>query len=225
MPYHGTALATGTLQRVGRANGWCCRAELDLVRLVWRNPALSRPATHIPPISHVLSAGFGAGVACFMASTPTEMIKCRLQVQARKVDRTSTHKPASAWRAQWDIIRRGGLRGLYTGGWITICRDAPGYMVYFGVYESLVRLSVRVLPPERAEPNVPPAIGWKDTLTYITAGGFAGVAIRTNAFAMAREMYRTEGLRVFTQGLAPTMLRAFPVNAVTFMVFEAVKTI
>lgn len=34
--------------------------------------------------------------------------------------------------------------------------------------------------------------------------------------------YRTEGLKVFFAGLAPTLIRAVPVNAVTFATFELV---
>lgn len=34
--------------------------------------------------------------------------------------------------------------------------------------------------------------------------------------------YRTEGIRVFFRGLAPTLIRAIPVNMVTFGTFEAI---
>jgi solute carrier family 25 carnitine/acylcarnitine transporter 20/29 len=34
--------------------------------------------------------------------------------------------------------------------------------------------------------------------------------------------YKTEGVGVFFRGLGPTLLRGFPVNAVTFYVYEVV---
>ena len=35
-----------------------------------------------------------------------------------------------------------------------------------------------------------------------------------------RDMYRKEGARAFFKGMAPCILRAFPVNAVIFLVYE-----
>ena len=92
----------------------------------------------LQPLSHVFAAGFVAGVACFLVSTPTELVKCRAQVIASRLDPTSSSAAQKAilsesgsWHVTKDVIRRFGFRGLYQGGWVTILRDAPGYGVYF----------------------------------------------------------------------------------------------
>jgi hypothetical protein len=42
------------------------------------------------------------------------------------------------------------------------------------------------------------------------------------ALACAKRLYQRDGMRAFTRGLWPTLFRAFPVNAVTFTVYELV---
>jgi hypothetical protein len=90
------------------------------------------------PLSHVFAAGFVAGVACFLVSTPTELIKCRAQVIASRLDSNpsaAAQRPilseSGSWHVTKDVVRRFGIKGLYQGGWVTILRDAPGYGVYF----------------------------------------------------------------------------------------------
>lgn len=39
-----------------------------------------------------------------------------------------------------------------------------------------------------------------------------------------RDIYRKEGLRGFTRGLAPCLIRAFIANAVGFYIYEKAKT-
>ena len=39
----------------------------------------------------------------------------------------------------------------------------------------------------------------------------------------ARHIYRTLGIRGFFRGFGPTMARAFPANAATFMAYEFVN--
>lgn len=88
----------------------------------------------LQPLSHVFAAGFVAGIACFLVSTPTELVKCRAQVMAAKLDPNASAAALSesgSWKVAKDVVQRFGFRGLYQGGWVTILRDAPGYGVYF----------------------------------------------------------------------------------------------
>lgn len=43
-----------------------------------------------------------------------------------------------------------------------------------------------------------------------------------NTLSTIAHSYRTEGSRVFVRGLAPTLIRAVPVNMVTFATFESI---
>ncbi|KAF9970388.1 hypothetical protein BGZ73_006920 [Actinomortierella ambigua] len=252
------------------------------------------------PLSHVFTAGFVAGVACFLVSTPTELVKCRAQIMAAKLDQTlplSTQRAllseSGSWNVAKDVVRRFGIRGLYQGGWVTILRDAPGYGVYFLGYEWLKR----VLDVPNGE------TGGINTWKLLFAGGMAGtlswasiypldviktrlqtqphlmgnsnqLATRISAATVtantgllansvavtaspssngvsvggsgqstrqrhagsgagsalpyrgivdcAIRSYKSEGLGVFMKGATPALLRAFPVNAVTFFVYELV---
>lgn len=66
----------------------------------------------------VWCAGAAGGLASFIVSAPTELIKCRAQVS------TGT---TSSWSIARDVWKREGVRGLYHGGGITSVRDAVGY--------------------------------------------------------------------------------------------------
>ncbi|ORX99643.1 mitochondrial carrier [Basidiobolus meristosporus CBS 931.73] len=191
--------------------------------------------TALAPLSHVYAAGFAAGTACFIVSCPTELVKCRAQVITgqRGIEapgKSPAGKLPNSWNIAGAIIRGSGLQGLYRGGVVTAIRDAPGYGVYFWVYEVLKR---------KLEASSGDATGW-NAVKLILAGGFAGTCswvsiypldviksrIQTSgqigALACAKLMYQKEGLASFTKGLWPTVVRAFPVNAVTFLTYEAV---
>ena len=51
-------------------------------------------------LSQVYIAGFGAGIACFLASTPTELVKCKAQVSN-----------SSTWVIFKSILFTQGIRG------------------------------------------------------------------------------------------------------------------
>ncbi|CAI2169398.1 19176_t:CDS:10 [Funneliformis geosporum] len=204
----------------------------------------------VPTLSQVYFAGFGAGIACFLASTPTELVKCRTQAVVN----------SSTWNVFKSIFFTKGIRGFYQGGLITIIRDAPGYGVYFWAYEGLKR--VLGVTMDNSGENV---------TKLLFAGGMAGMiswgsiypldviksrlqtqikrpssSINLSSITMLTQYpeelaplvserrpyyngiidctiksYRAEGISVFFRGIMPTLIRALPVNAVTFYIYEA----
>jgi solute carrier family 25 carnitine/acylcarnitine transporter 20/29 len=64
------------------------------------------------------------GLATFVVSTPTELIKVRAQV-ANSAASASTL--SSSWGIAREMVRREGVKGLYLGGGVTAVRDAVGY--------------------------------------------------------------------------------------------------
>ena len=111
-------------------------------------------------------------------------------------------------------------------------RDAPSYGIYFVVYEALCR-SVSV--------NSTHHMGLRELVLLNFAGGAAGVVAwasiypidvvkscyqalplgdRSSYLDCARNLFRAGGWRVFTRGLSATLIRAFPLNAATFSVYE-----
>jgi solute carrier family 25 carnitine/acylcarnitine transporter 20/29 len=72
----------------------------------------------LPSQASLLTAGAIGGLATFIVSAPTELVKCRAQVNS---------PPKSSWHVTREMWRADGLRGLYMGGGITSVRDAVGY--------------------------------------------------------------------------------------------------
>lgn len=179
-------------------------------------------------------AGCLGGLATWAVSTPTELIKCRAQIQ-------TTPASASSWGIARQVLRTEGVRGLYFGGGVTALRDSIGYGFYFWSYE----LSRRVMTGQR----------WGgETAEVLLCGGLAGIVtwasifpldviktrvqtqvlnvggergpllggdkLRLGAWDVAKEAYREGGTRVFFRGLGVCSVRAFIVNAVQWAVYE-----
>ncbi|KAF8336237.1 mitochondrial carrier [Amanita rubescens] len=175
----------------------------------------------IPTLTQIAIAGALTGVICSVITTPTELIKIRQQDQ---LVHTSTSQIALK------IFKESGVPGLYRGMTVTILRDI-GYAAYFVGYEG----TLRFLSGSTAQ-----SAPWYTTLV---AGGVAGIVGWTATFpldvvktrmqgtaqdsdpyrSMASTIinsYRAEGMGVFFRGLAPTIIRAIPVNMVMFGTFE-----
>ncbi|CAJ0829442.1 6082_t:CDS:10 [Entrophospora sp. SA101] len=163
-------------------------------------------------------AGFGAGIACFLVSTPTELVKCRAQIAITT-----------------NYLRQPFQYGLYKGGLVTIIRDAPGYGVYFWAYEGLKRVLEVTSSDSNSDRN--------NVLKLLFAGGTAGLLSWASIYPLdviktrlqtqqqnyysgiidcAIKSYREEGAKVFFKGMSTTLVRAWPVNAVTFFAYELV---
>ncbi|KAI9838230.1 MAG: hypothetical protein M1838_004621 [Thelocarpon superellum] len=71
-------------------------------------------------------AGATGGLATWVVSTPTELVKCRAQVAAGQ---------QTSWSVAKELMRMNGPRGLYVGGGVTSLRDSIGYGFYFWSYE------------------------------------------------------------------------------------------
>ncbi len=66
----------------------------------------------------IWTAGAVGGLATWVVSAPTELVKCRAQLSSGE---------HSSWSIARDIMRQNGLRGLYFGGLVTSLRDSIGY--------------------------------------------------------------------------------------------------
>ncbi|KAJ5125295.1 hypothetical protein N7448_004621 [Penicillium atrosanguineum] len=182
-------------------------------------------------------AGAAGGLASWTISSPTELIKCRAQLDTRP--------EVSSWTVAKDIYRSRGWRGLYYGGAITSARDSIGYGFYFWSYELCKRW---IMTPDESSHEA--------ALKVLLCGGIAGIVtwgsvfpldmIKTrlqaqtvfdsteasesrsllrprqnmNTFQIAREVYRAEGMLAFYRGLGICSIRAFIVNAVQWAAYE-----
>lgn len=187
-------------------------------------------------------AGALGGLATFVISAPSELVKCRAQLM---ID-----GQGSSYAVFKDVWKHQGIRGLYYGGLITSIRDGFGYGWYFWSYE----LSKRLLLSRGADPFAPPT-----TSDVLISGGIAGVVtwlsiypldvvktrlqtqpsgnpeqqglLRTNndsltpksaknSLVVAHEIWQDSGLRGFYRGIGVCSLRAFIVNAVQVCVLS-----
>lgn len=194
-------------------------------------------------LSKIWLAGAIGGLASWVVSAPSELVKCRVQLGV------DGHQ--SSWQVFKNVLAKDGIRGLYLGGVVTSLRDSIGYGFYFWSYE----LSKRLLLSRQADPFLTPT-----TMEVLLSGGVAGVvtwmsiypldAIKTRvqtqsrtglpsesgpllkpagesrtSLEIARGMYRAEGLRAFYSGLGVCSLRAFVVNAVQWYTYESVMSL
>jgi solute carrier family 25 (mitochondrial carnitine/acylcarnitine transporter), member 20/29 len=185
-------------------------------------------------LSKIWVAGAIGGLATFVVSAPSELIKCRAQLV---VD-----GKGSSYGVFKDILKHNGFRGLYYGGTITALRDSIGYGWYFFSYE----LTKRLLLSRQADPFVAPTAS-----EVLVSGGIAGVVtwlsiypldvVKTrlqtqptwaaereqllpgrnrvlqreqSSVSVARSIWQDSGVRGFYRGIGICSLRAFIVNAV-----------
>jgi solute carrier family 25 carnitine/acylcarnitine transporter 20/29 len=199
-----------------------------------------------PSLTTAFIAGAVGGLATWVVSTPTELIKCRAQMST---------VPISSLQIARSVLKSEGLRGLYYGGTVTALRDSIGYGFYFWSYE----LGSRLMAPKDGSPMTPRA----EAAKVLLCGGIAGVITwasvfpldviktrvqtqvlsptetapllgsltngpaavvaekaRVGAVEMARQLYREEGAAVFFRGLGVCSVRAFVVNAAQWAVYE-----
>ncbi|KAK7031463.1 mitochondrial carrier domain-containing protein [Favolaschia claudopus] len=192
-------------------------------------------------LTQITLAGMGSGFVSAVITTPTELIKIRQQQCIGK----STARGVAA-----GIFKAGGIAGLYRGALSTALRDS-GYGAYFASYEAAMRVLApldinRTGWPVLVAGGVAGIVGWLVTFpldvvkTRVQGSGVGALQVSGIESIVARSSntlqvnpyrttwstivnsYRAEGLAVFYRGLTPTLIRAVPVNMVTFGIFELV---
>ncbi|EFY93643.1 hypothetical protein J3459_008119 [Metarhizium acridum] len=239
-----TALVTGTAAPVigcGALNALLFvsynRSESILQKAIGSSSDKSLCATWL--------AGAVGGLATWVVSAPTELVKCRAQMSASS---------ESSWCIAQNVWKRQGLRGFYLGGVVTALRDSIGYGFYFWSYE----LASRHWPSSMQ--NETPSLR-QEAPKILLCGGLAGIATWASVFPLdsiktriqtqqsivhsqaastkhspdtegfqstkrlgsldvVRTMAREGGLSVFFRGLTVCSIRAFVVNAVQWAVYE-----
>ena len=199
-----------------------------LAALAWTQGASGAPTK--PDGSMIFSAGCGAGMMTTLVNVPCELVKIQLQV-----DMVSGTKPKyqSSVACARQMLQRGGPRALYAGWLATALRDVPTSGLYFLVYHAckerlLEDASFGRVTAELIAGGVSGVLSWGTAVpcdvikTHIQAD--AGRANRKYAGVVdcAQKLYAKDGIAAFTRGALPVIVRSFPVNAVTFMVYERV---
>lgn len=192
---------------------------------------------HLPlSATQLYVAGGVAGVANSFVSGPVEHIRTRMQVQS-KVSMAGSDFYTSTADCFKKIYGRFGVQGVYKGQAVTMLREWQGYGAYFLAYELLVQRAMHQSNIQRKDLSV-----WQ----VMSFGALAGYAmwipafpldnlksrIQTDSLTKADRKYKSlmdcvrvvlkcEGVAGLYRGFVPCMLRAAPVNAATFVAYEA----
>lgn len=187
------------------------------------------------PLPGVYAAGMCAGFAAGVILTPIELVKVRLQVQQGK------HKRVERYTGPRDVImqtfRQEGIRGLFTGLASTLARDVPGFGAYFISYEGIRRVVAKGMGCTVSDISPLWSLGagavggimaWLVTYPFDVVKSRLQTQSRTSPqyagiVDCVRTLYSQRGLQVFFAGIETTIIRAVPVNAVLFTVYELVQ--
>lgn len=181
-------------------------------------------------------AGVAGGAVAAPLTNAAELVKCRAQVAA------SGSK--SVARAEMQIclslFKHEGIRGLTCGLPLTLARDACFRGLYFLTYEG----TARALSGGRAGPAG--GGGARPFHASLIAGGLAGVAAwlpvypldvlkthwqtgrrfgATTVEGLLRRGLESEGPQWLLRGLAPTLLRTWPLNAIVCAMYETLQAL
>lgn len=172
------------------------------------------------------------GISAFpttLLMAPSERIKCLLQ----------TAKPGQ-YTGMGDcfmqVYKAGGIASVFKGTGLTLMRDVPGSVAWFGTYEAVKLAMMKAQGIEDTSKLSP--------LAVLSAGGFAGMAcwmvsippdVIKSRFQSAPEgtyrgsldvfqtLMREEGAGALFTGIRPALIRAFPANAACFFGMEVAR--
>ena len=182
-------------------------------------------------VSDLVIAGFFSGICYTWIMSPMELFRIKMQVVSEKGP-----KYVSSIDAAINITKTQGFSGVYFGYIATTIRECIGSAVYFAVYESLINKS---LPHHNMNRKEIPL--YKSFLF----GGLAGVLLWGTIFPLdviksrqqgsdfvntpyrslintGKTVFKEKGLRGLYAGLETCLVRAFIVNAASFVCYEVV---
>ena len=191
-----------------------------------------------------ICGSFAGAVQAFVIC-PTEHIKCRLQIQHGIGSKDYLFK--GPFDALDKIYSSHGVGGLYRGFACTAWREIPAFGLYFATYD-YVKDEVTSLLSSKENENDHDNYNDNDTshtwAISALAGGCSGAftwaaiypfdVIKTKIQTMPLDtpiekrrityvfnaIRKEYGAQLFFRGLGVTLLRAFPVNAIIFPVYE-----
>ncbi|PVU89091.1 hypothetical protein BB561_005556 [Smittium simulii] len=149
---------------------------------------------------------------------------------------SSKKKELRNWDSVKYIMRYHGARGFYSGIGVNLARDFLGSGLYFGTYEASKSIIKSLFRSEDSGPMI-----------HMLAGGLCGVfawsfifpidtiksvyqknllafpGVKQTYYSCFSSIYFQQGLRGLYKGVAVTLIRAFPIHALNFTVYEYVR--
>ena len=180
------------------------------------------------------ASGAFAGIANTLLSSPIEHIRIRLQTQPHGANRL--------YAGPIDCVRKlsahqGVLAGVYRGTAVTFMREAQAYGMWFTTFEYLMNQDASRNSIKREDISTLKVAlygGLAGEMLWISSYPFDVVKSKMQSDGFGKDMkygsmrdcfaktWRAEGARGFWRGVVPTLVRALPVSAGTFVTVETV---
>jgi len=165
-----------------------------------------------------LALGGATGVCTSIVICPFEVLKVRLQVESAS--------PSWAGEAV-HVLRTQGASGLFRGLGPTMLRDVPFNALFYGCYESICTMLLRVRGLRSKEELGTPSVfmagglagclGWSVVLPFdVAKTRLQSGAARGPLLALMTTIVRQEGASALFTGWTAAVARAFPANAGLF---------
>ncbi|EHK41486.1 hypothetical protein TRIATDRAFT_228302 [Trichoderma atroviride IMI 206040] len=209
----------------------------------WYKQLLADKSTGTVSGRGTFMAGLAAGVTEAVAVvTPMEVIKIRLQAQHHSMaDPLDIPKYRNAAHALYTVVKEEGVGALYRGVSLTALRQGSNQAVNFTAY-SYFKNWLKDYQPQYADGNLP---SWQTTIIGLVSGAMGplsnapidtiktrlqktpaefGTTAWTRITTIASDMFKQEGFHAFYKGITPRIMRVAPGQAVTFTVYEYLKS-
>ena len=180
---------------------------------------------HDRPLSSVehFVAGSSAGLVQVLFAAPSEHVKIQVQTGA-----IGPH--VSSLAAATTICQTHGIQTLFKGWQVCLLRDVPAFGAYFCGYEATKRALTNGESDNETDMKLMVAGGMAGMISWVVSmpQDVVKSCVQSQSLEgkqmsitqIVRSRLQQEGPRFFFKGFSATMLRAFPVSAVTFLVYE-----
>ncbi|KAG9453074.1 hypothetical protein H6P81_005978 [Aristolochia fimbriata] len=195
--------------------------------------------SHIGTVSQLLAGGI-AGAVSKTCTAPLARLTILFQVQGMHSDVTKLRN-ASIIREASRVVREEGFRAFWRGNLVTIAHRLPYSSISFYAYERYKNLLQSIPGLEGHRENVS-----SDLFVRLLGGGLSGITaatmtypldlVRTRLAAQTNVVYyrgishtlyticRDEGIKGLYKGLGATLLGVGPSIAISFSVYETLRS-
>lgn len=192
----------------------------------------------------VLAAACIATVPTVFIACPIDVIKVTMQSQIqhespqvlKRCPVTQKTIPLKFYKgpveAVIDIYKMSGMRGIFRGLGTQMARDSPANIIYMVSFEFTTFHFTHLLPSVPAQAVNFMCGGLAGVISWLPIMPFDVIKSRIQAdtceqnykgfWDCAIKSYKAEGIFVFWRGSKAVIIRAFPVNGVTLMVYSDV---
>ncbi|KAL9421561.1 hypothetical protein AB3S75_033938 [Citrus x aurantiifolia] len=213
--------------------------SVDKITLQQQQKQMLQNQSQIGTISQLLAGGV-AGALSKTCTAPLARLTILFQVQGMHSD-TATLRKASIWREASRIVSEEGFRAFWKGNLVTIAHRLPYSSVNFYAYEHYKKLLHAIPVVESQGENMS-----SDLFVHFVSGGLAGITaasvtypldlVRTRLAAQTNVIYyrgichalqticRDEGIWGLYKGLGATLLGVGPSIAISFSVYETLRS-